>query len=110
MAFQLIAILVATFFTDDVLKGIVGLSLPSVNIALFCTTLDISAEMVLLLAPSLRSNLWLSFSSASPLQFFKRLWPIYCSSSISFALGLYAFTILDAEFAEQVLLFRKCSY
>ena len=82
MAFQLRAILVATVFTADVLKGIVGLVLPTVNIALLCNTLDIFAEMVLGLAPSLPTNLWLSFDNPSPLQFFKRLWLLYSSSSI----------------------------
>ena len=71
MAFQLRAILVAKVFTADVLKGIVGLVLLTVNLALLCNTLDIFAEMVLGLAPSLPTNLWLSFDNPSPLQFLR---------------------------------------
>ena len=51
MDYQLIAILVAAFLTAGVVKGIVGLGLPTVSLALLCLTFDISAAMALLLAP-----------------------------------------------------------
>ena len=61
MDYQLIAILVAAFLTAGVVKGIIGLGLPTVSLALLCLTFDISAAMALLLAPSLLTNLWQSF-------------------------------------------------
>ena len=103
MDYQLIAILVATFFVAGVVKGIIGLGLPTVSLAVLCLTFDISAAMALLLAPALLTNLWQSFGTSSPLQLFRRLWPLYCGSAGSVALGVYAFTFLNVDFAEQLL-------
>ena len=103
MDYQLIAILVAAFLTAGVVKGIVGLGLPTVSVALLCVTFDISAAMALLLAPSLLTNLWQSFGSSSPLRLFKGLWPLYCGSTVSVALGVYTFKFLKVDFAEQLL-------
>ena len=110
MDFQLIAILVATFFAAGVVKGMVGLGLPTVSLALLCVTMDIFSAMALLLAPSLITNLWQMFGSSSPLGLFKKLWPLYCSSTISVAFGVFGFTFLDAEFAEQLLGFLLVVY
>ena len=103
MDYQLIANLVAAFLTAGVVKGIVGLGLPTVSLALLCLTFDISAAMALLLAPSLLTNLWQSFGASSPWRLFKGLWALYCGSTFSVALGVYAFTFLNVDFAEQLL-------
>ena len=103
MDYHLVAILVAAFFTAGVVKGIVGMGLPTISLTLLCITFDISTAMALLIAPSLVTNIWQSFGSTSLLQLFKRFWPFYCASTSTVALGVYAFGFIEAEIAEQIL-------
>ena len=100
MDYHLVAILVAAFFTAGVVKGIVGMGLPTISLTLLCITFDISTAMALLIAPSLVTNIWQSFGSNSLLQLFKRFWPFYCASTSTVALGVYAFGFIEAEIAE----------
>jgi len=108
--YQLIAILAAAFFTAGVVKGIVGMGLPTVSLALLCIIFDLSTAMALLLAPSLLTNLWQSFGNSSVFQLFRRLWPLYIGSASSVALGVYGFHFLKADFAEQLLGFVLVIY
>ena len=103
MDYHLVAILVAAFFTAGVVKGVVGMGLPTISLTLLCITFDISTAMALLIAPSLVTNIWQSFGSTSLLQLFKRFWPFYCASTSTVALGVYAFGFIEAEIAEQIL-------
>ena len=52
----------ATFLLAGTVKGVIGLGLPTVSLALLTTTLGLQPAMALLLAPSLVTNLWQAVS------------------------------------------------
>ena len=103
MDWQTVAILAGAFFAAGAVKGVVGLGLPTVSLALLCIAFDISTAMALLLAPSLLTNIWQSFGGSSPLSLFRTLWPFYCLSSLAVGVGVHAFGFIEAAAAEQVL-------
>ena len=47
-----------TFFVAGVVKGVVGLGLPTVTLAVFTATIGLKPAMALLLVPSLVTNFW----------------------------------------------------
>ena len=103
MDWQTAAILAGAFLAAGAVKGVVGLGLPTVSLALLCIALDISTAMALLLAPSLLTNIWQSFGGSSPLSLFRTLRPFYCPSALAVSVGVYAFGFIKAAAAEQVL-------
>ncbi len=55
---ETLALLIATFFVAGAVKGVVGLGLPTVTLAVLTATLGLKPAMALLLAPSLVTNFW----------------------------------------------------
>jgi len=73
--FTLIAIVV-TFLLAGTVKGVVGMGLPAVSLALLTALLDLPTAMALMLAPSLVTNVWQAVVGGNGLALLKRL-PIF---------------------------------
>ena len=52
----------AVFFLAGAVKGVIGLGLPTVSLALLTLALDLPTAMALLLVPSFVTNLWQGLS------------------------------------------------
>ena len=55
---EILVLLGATFFVAGAVKGVVGLGLPTVTLAVLTATLGLKPAMALLLMPSLVTNFW----------------------------------------------------
>lgn len=55
---QTVAIVAATFFGAGLVKGVVGLGLPTVALAVLTATIGLKPAMALLLVPAFATNLW----------------------------------------------------
>jgi len=55
-------LILATFLLAGAIKGVIGLGLPSVSLAILTVAIDLESAMVLLLAPSLVTNFWQGLS------------------------------------------------
>ena len=55
---EILVLLGATFFVAGLVKGVVGLGLPTVTLAVLTATLGLKPAMALLLMPSLITNFW----------------------------------------------------
>ena len=53
----------ATFLLAGTVKGVIGLGLPTVSLAILTVLLDLPSAMALLLVPSFVTNLWQAMSS-----------------------------------------------
>ena len=55
---EILALLGVTFFLAGLVKGVVGLGLPTVTLAILTATLGLKPAMALLLVPSFVTNVW----------------------------------------------------
>ena len=71
----ILAIVLATFVLAGTVKGVIGLGLPTVSLALLTVALDLPSAMALLLLPSFITNVWQAAVGGHGREIIKRLWP-----------------------------------
>ena len=52
-----LAVIIGTFFIAGTVKGVIGLGLPTVSLAILVVAIDLTSAMALLLVPSFVTNL-----------------------------------------------------
>lgn len=74
---------IATFIVAGLVKGVTGLGLPTVAMALLGTTMAPATAAALLLMPSLLTNLWQWLAAPSCSGLGRRLWPMLLAASVA---------------------------
>ncbi len=83
------------FFVAGAVKGVIGLGLPTVSLALLTLAFDLPTAMALLLLPSLITNLWQAHAGADPLPLLRRLWMFLLPACLAVAIGGLALTRVE---------------
>jgi uncharacterized membrane protein YfcA len=83
-----LAIIGLTFFVAGLVKGVIGLGLPTVSLALLTATLGLKPAMVLLLFPSFVTNVWQGLTGGAFLAIARRLWSLLVAVCIATWLGV----------------------
>jgi len=96
-------LILAVFLVAGLVKGVVGLGLPTVSLALLAVKLDITLAMTLILLPSLTANLWQGFSGGHALAILRRLWPFLLTATLAVGAGAVTLTRLDPGVASALL-------
>ena len=73
---ELIGYVLLVYFLAGMVKGVVGLGLPTISLALIAAVFDLKEAMVLLLVPSVATNFWQGASGGQLLALLKRIWPM----------------------------------
>ena len=78
MEFDLVtyAVIGGSFLLAGFVKGIVGLGLPTISLALLTAFLDLPTAMALLVVPAFCTNLWQGFIGSHLALLSRRLWPL----------------------------------
>lgn len=84
-----------TFLIAGAVKGVIGLGLPTVSLALLTVALDLPSAMALLLVPSFITNLWQSVVGGNAKLILRRLWPFLVMATATVWIGVAALTRLD---------------
>ena len=92
----------ATFCLAGVVKGMVGLGLPTVSIGLLSLIVDLPTAMALLLVPSLTTNIWQALVGENFFYLLRRLGIFFLMAVVMVHVGVQLFTIV-----ETVLLLRS---
>lgn len=71
-----IAVVIATFFVAGIVKGVTGMGLPTVAMAVLGGLLSPLTAAALLLAPSFVTNVWQLLAAPSIGVLVRRLWPM----------------------------------
>ena len=71
----ILLIIGGTFLLAGMVKGVIGLGLPTVSLALLTVALDLPQAMALLLVPSFVTNLWQAMAGGRAREIAGRLWP-----------------------------------
>jgi len=85
----------ATFLLAGTVKGVIGLGLPTVSLALLTATVGLTDAMALLIAPSLVTNVWQAVVGGHGRVILKRLWPFLATAGLTIWIGALALTRVD---------------
>jgi len=88
-------IVAATFLLAGTIKGVIGLGLPTVSLAILTVALDLPSAMALLLVPSFATNLWQASIGGNARLLILRLWPFLLSASLTVWIGAMALIRVD---------------
>jgi uncharacterized membrane protein YfcA len=88
-------LVIGTFFIAGAVKGVIGLGLPTVSLALLTVAFDLPTAMALLLAPSFVTNLWQSLLGGNAKRILYRLWPFLLMATVTVWIGVAALTRLN---------------
>jgi uncharacterized protein len=94
---------VGTFLIAGTVKGVIGLGLPTVSLALLTVAIDLPHAMALLLIPSFITNLWQSVVGGSAQAILRRLWPFLLMATVTVWLGSSALTRVDLSLLSALL-------
>lgn len=85
----------ATFLLAGAVKGVIGLGLPTVSLAILAAVLDLPSAMALLLVPSLATNLWQASVGGQAGPLLRRLWPFLLAAGVTVWIGALALRQVD---------------
>ena len=106
----LLAIVFATFLLAGTVKGVIGLGLPSISLALLTVAADLPTAMALLLVPSFVTNLWQAVVGGNGAVILRRLWPFMLMATVCVWLGAAALTRVDLSLLSALLGLLLVSY
>lgn len=84
---ETLLMLSAIFLLAGAVKGVVGLGLPTVSLALMTLSFGLPTAMALLLLPSLVTNLWQAFAGEHLRAVLKRIWSLLLLATLLIPLG-----------------------
>lgn len=89
------AAVTGAFVLAGTVKGVIGLGLPTVSLALLTVAFDLPSAMALLLVPSFVTNLWQSLVGGNARTILLRLWPFLVMATVTVWIGAAALTRVD---------------
>ncbi len=93
----------ATFLLAGAVKGVIGLGLPTVSLALLTIILGLPEAMSLLLVPSFVTNVWQAAVGGHAGVVLRRLWPFLATATATVWLGAIALTRVDLALLSALL-------
>ena len=98
-----VLVIVGTFLIAGTVKGVIGLGLPTISLAVLTVAIDLPNAMALLLVPSFVTNLWQAAVGGSARPIVQRLWPFLLMATVTVWLGAAALTRIDLELLSALL-------
>ena len=96
-------LIMTTFLMAGTVKGIIGLGLPTVSLALLTVAIDLPTAMALLLLPSFVTNLWQALAGGHARLILNRLWPFLLLATVTVWIGASALTRVDLAWLSALL-------
>lgn len=93
----------ATFLLAGGVKGVIGLGLPTVSLAILTATVGLQPAMALLLVPSFVTNLWQAVVGGNFLAILKRTWLFLLLATVTVWLGGLVLVAVDVSWLSALL-------
>lgn len=100
---ETLILIALTFLLAGTVKGIIGLGLPTVSLALLTVTLGLQPAIALLLVPSFATNVWQAVVGGNGRALGVRLWPFLLAAGITVWIGVLALTRIDVSLLSALL-------
>lgn len=97
---EIIALVIGGFLLGGFSKGLIGLGLPVVVLAVIAAPLGVPSALSLLVVPAILTNLWQALDGGALFQILRRLWPFYLAASA----GVWGGGFVLAGSSEETLL------
>ncbi len=91
------------FLLAGFVKGVVGLGLPTLSLAIFTIFIDLSTAMVLLVVPSLCTNILQALVGGHFYILLKRLWPLLVAVILLIWVGVQLSISIDTDILKRIL-------
>lgn len=98
-----LAAIIAIFLLAGMVKGVIGLGLPTVSLGLLTVVADLPTAMALLLVPSFFTNLWQAVVGGKVVEITRRIWPFLFMACVTVWLGAKALTQIDLAYLSALL-------
>lgn len=90
-----LAVIFGTFLLAGTVKGVIGLGLPTISLALLTVAFDLTTAMALLLVPSFVTNVWQATVGGNAQAIIQRIWGFLLAATVFIGVGAMALTRLD---------------
>jgi uncharacterized membrane protein YfcA len=100
---SVIVVVAGTFLLAGMVKGVIGLGLPAVALAVLTVAFDLPSAMSLLLVPSFVTNLWQALAGGHGKAIVLRLWPFLVTATVTVWVGAQALTRMDVSLLTALL-------
>ncbi|TVP44064.1 MAG: sulfite exporter TauE/SafE family protein [Halomonas sp.] len=101
--FASLLVVAGTFLIAGSVKGVIGLGLPPVSLALLTVALDLPTAMALMLIPSFVTNIWQSMVGGNARALLVRLWPFLGMATLTVWIGAAALTRVNLTYLTALL-------
>jgi uncharacterized membrane protein YfcA len=98
-----VLLVMATFLLAGAVKGVIGLGLPTVSLAILTVAIDLPGAMALLLVPSFVTNLWQAVAGGKGRAMLRRLWPFLLGATLTVWIGASALAKIDLALLSALL-------
>jgi uncharacterized protein len=99
-----------TFLLAGSVKGVTGLGLPSVSLALLTATLGLKAAMAILIVPSFVTNVWQAAVGGHLMVILRRIWSLLLAVCVATWFGVGVLAKSNADMLAGVLGIVLCLY
>jgi uncharacterized membrane protein YfcA len=96
-------VVAGTFLLAGIVKGVIGLGLPAVSLAVLTIAFDLPSAMSLLLVPSFVTNLWQALAGGHGKAILLRLWPFLVIATATVWIGAQGLTRMDLSLLTALL-------
>ncbi|MGO1119352.1 TSUP family transporter [Rhodovibrionaceae bacterium A322] len=93
----------ATFLLAGLVKGVVGLGMPTVSLVLLALVLDLPSAMALLLVPTFATNLWQALVGPHLLEVLRRTWPFLLLATLMIGPGSIMLVLVELSWLTLLL-------
>ncbi len=107
---EVIAIVCATVLFAGWVKGVVGLGLPTIALALLAATVGLKEAIALMLVPAMVTNVWQGLAGGAFAPLLRRLWPLLLAACLGTWFGVGVLAQADTVLLTGVLGVMICGY
>jgi uncharacterized membrane protein YfcA len=100
---NVVVVVAGTFLLAGTVKGVIGLGLPAVSLAVLTVAFDLPSAMALLLVPSFVTNFWQALAGGNGKTILLRLWPFLVLATATVWIGAQALTRIDLSLLTALL-------
>jgi len=94
---EMIILVGVTFLLAGTVKGIIGLGLPVISLAILAPTIGLKQAMAVMIIPCFITNIWQAFTGGNLTRIVKRIWPLLLTSIATIWLGVTLLAGLDTR-------------
>ena len=98
-----VIVILGTFLFAGMVKGIIGLGLPTISLALLTIATSLPTSMALLLVPSLVTNIWQAAVGGKLREILTRLWPLFLTAAFTVWFGVLVLSSVELTLLSALL-------